>query len=89
MNKQQIINHIACKLDSLINSAQPTDAPIQIALLATLLRDITRDDDYSYSSHSPNNIYSGASSTTLTQDALRGGINALSDNSSPSVAYTG
>ncbi len=80
MNKQQIINHIACKLESLVNGVQPVDAPIQIALLATLLRDITRDDDYSYSSQPPNGILQSGSISGLTTAYT---ANPVSFNDSP------
>jgi hypothetical protein len=50
MNKQQITNYIANKLNSLLSDEpQPPDAQVQIRLLAAILRDITRDDDYSFS----------------------------------------
>lgn len=61
MNKQQIINYIAVKLEGLVNGTPPPDGPIQIALLASILRDITRDDDYS----SPVGISNASYSTTI------------------------
>jgi len=61
LNKAQIINNLACKLDSLLSSTpQPPDAQIQIRLLASILRDITRDDDYGYSSSLQNIPSSGS-----------------------------
>ncbi len=46
MNKQAIINHIAIRLQTLIS--QPGDNHLVINELAIILRDITRDDDYSF-----------------------------------------
>lgn len=86
MNKQQIINHIAVKLDALVNGVQPADWTVQIGLLSTILREITRDDDYFYSQ--PGNIYSG-STTTLNETTLRNGISSLRGNDSPTIAHNG
>ncbi len=59
MNKTQIINYIAVKLQSLI--ANPDSNQVVVLELANILRDVTRDDDYSYSQNS----YSNPTSNTI------------------------
>lgn len=57
MTKQQVINHIASRLALLIAEHGSAE---NIALLANILRDITREDDYPYNTTSSRSAESAA-----------------------------
>lgn len=46
MTKQQIINHIATRLHSLLSNRGEINSTSDIVLLSSILQEITRDDDY-------------------------------------------
>jgi hypothetical protein len=69
MNKQQITNHIASRLNSLIDENGNHDIIVE---LSHILQHITRDDDYSFSQN-PTSIYAGSTTGSYASNAVLGG----------------
>lgn len=87
MNKTQIINHIACRLESLLND--PSHSAIvgkidRVNELSVILRDITRDDDYSFAPQiNSSSTYPGSITATLNESSMMTGITALGGGERP------
>jgi hypothetical protein len=64
MNKQQIVNYIAVRLNSLLT--QPAPDNFLIRELSDILTHITRDDDFSYTN--PGQASLGGSTYTYPQN---------------------